>query len=42
MAVVEGSVQDELVIVRRAKGYRFRRAFWLAILILMTAGGGYL
>jgi hypothetical protein len=42
MAVVEGSVQDELVIVRRAKGYRFRRAFWLAILILITAGGGYL
>ncbi len=42
MAVVEGSVQDELVIVRRAKGYRIRRAFWLAILILITAGGGYL
>ena len=42
MAVVEGSVQDELVIVRRAKGYRFWRAFWLAILILVTAGGGYL
>lgn len=42
MAVVEGSVQDELVIVRRAKGYRFRRAFWLAVLILITAGGGYL
>lgn len=42
MAVVEGSVQDELVIVRRAKGYRFKRAFWLAFLILVTAGGGYL
>ncbi len=42
MAVVEGSVQDELVIVRRAKGYRFKRAFWLAFLILVTSGGGYL
>ena len=42
MAVVEGSVQDELVIVRRAKGYRLRRAIWLAVLILITAGGGYL
>ena len=42
MTVVEGSVQDELVIVRRAKGYRFKRAFWLAVLILVTAGGGYL
>ncbi len=42
MTVVEGSVQDELVIVRRAKGYRFKRAFWLAFLILVTAGGGYL
>jgi len=42
MAVVEGSVQDELVIVRRARGYRLRRALWLIVLITVTVGGGYL
>lgn len=42
MAVVEGSVQDDLVIVRRAKGYRLRRVIWFVVVVVVTAGGGYL
>jgi len=42
MPVVQGSIQDELVIERRASGYRFWRLFWLAFTILITAAGGYI
>jgi hypothetical protein len=41
MAVVKGSVQDELVIVRRAPGFRVWRVIWLIFLILATGVGGY-
>jgi len=41
MAVVKGSVQHELVIVKRRQGFRFWRFFWLVVLIAGTAAGGY-
>lgn len=41
MAVVIGSVQDELVIRRRAPGFRIWRIVWLVGLILATGVGGY-
>ncbi|TNC91939.1 DUF6776 family protein [Thalassolituus sp.] len=41
MAVVKGSVQHELVIVKRAPGFRLWRFFWLLALIAGTAAGGY-
>ena len=42
MAVVKGSIQHELVIVKRRQGFRLWRVFWLLILVAATAAAGYL
>lgn len=41
MAVVKGSIQDELVIKRRTPGFRVWRLIWLILLIIATGIGGF-